>query len=153
MSDLAVFLELVHTASIRRETVTAAAEFSIDLGVARAGAAKAFGVAVLNFPPPPGMSAMPSGKEQRPFRVSARGRELVRVEQTGERHTIAILRPDGTATCDDSGEWSFEAAADHSQISRGATPIRFSGPVGGTQSLGMQAHPRVGEEIRGVATR
>ena len=137
MSDLAVFLELVHTAPSRWETVTATGAYSMDLGAARAGAANAFGVAVLNFPPPPGMSAMPTGTEQRPFRVSARGREFVRVEQTGERHTIAILRPDGTATCDDSGEWSFEAAADDSQILRGRTPIRFSGPVGGAQSFGM----------------
>ena len=137
MSGLAEFLELVHTAATRWQTVVATGEYTIDLGAVRAGAARIFGPADLNFPLPPGMSAMPTGTEHRPFRVSASRRDFVRVEQTGEDRTVAILRPDGTATCDSSGEWSFDPAVDDSQIPRGRMPIRFSGPVGGPQSFGM----------------
>lgn len=136
MSDLAEFLELVRTATTRWRSVVATGDYTIDIGAVRASAEKLFG-SLPSFPLPPGMTSPPAGVERRPFLVSARSCEFVRVEQTGEDRTIAILRPDGTATCDSSGEWSFEAAVDHSQIPTGRVPIRFSGPVGGTQSFGM----------------
>ena len=137
MSDLADFLELVHTAATRWQSVVASGEYVLDLGAVRAGAAMIFGASPMNFPPPPGMRAMPTGIERRPFRMSARTRRFVRVEQTGEDRTIAILRPDGTATCGSSGEWSFEVTVDPFRIPRGRMPIRFGGPVGGPQAFGM----------------
>ena len=136
MNDLAEFLELVHTATTRWRSVVATGDYTIDLGAVRAGAEKIFG-SQMNFPLPPGITAMPTGIERRPFLLSARRREFVRVEQTGEDRTIAILRPDGTATRDSSGEWSFEAAVDHFRIPQGRMPIRLGGPVGGPQSFGM----------------
>ena len=136
MSDLAEFLELVHTATTRWQSVVATGEYTVDLRAVRAGAEKIFG-SQMQFPLPPGMTAMPAGIERRTFLLSARRREFVRVEQAGEDRTIAILRPDGTATRDSSGEWSFEAAVDHFRIPQGRMPIRFGGPIGGPQSFGM----------------
>ena len=136
MSDLGEFLELVHTSTTRWQSVVATGEYTVDLRAVRAGAEKIFG-SQMQFPLPPGMTAMPAGIERRTFLLSARRREFVRVEQAGEDRTIAILRPDGTATRDSSGEWSFEAAVDHFRIPQGRMPIRFGGPIGGPQSFGM----------------
>lgn len=143
MSDLAKFLELIHTAGSRWQTVFASGEHTIDLEAARSAAATVFGLAGFNVPLPPGMTAMPTGTERRTFRIAAVGRDRVRVEQTGDQHTVSILRPDGTATRDPEGNWSFEAAAEASlaapalAMPRGKTGFRVGGPAGGHLAFGF----------------
>jgi hypothetical protein len=138
MSELATFLELVHTSGSRWRTLYANAELNIDPGAAMEGAAKMFGSMGMPMPPmPPGLNAIPIGTQQRRFRIVARGRESVRIEQTGDEETIAILRSDGTASRSSSGEWSFDPIADKTPSFGGRTSLRMGGPVGGSHAFGL----------------
>ena len=141
MSDLAMFLELVHTAGSRWRTLHATGELTMDPGAAMEGLQKMFGSMGTPMPPmPPGFNAMPTGTQERSFRIFASGRESVRIEQTGEDQTIAILRPDGTASFSSSGnKWSFDAIADKIPSLGARIPIRIFGPVGGTQAFGLHS--------------
>jgi hypothetical protein len=140
MSDLATFLELLHTAGSLWRTLHAKANLTMNPGAAMASAAEMFRSMGVSMPPmPPGLNALPSGPQQREFRIAAAGREAVRIEQTGEERTIAISRRDGTATFDALGEWQFEPIADKTLGFGGRMPIRSSGPLGGAHSFGLIA--------------
>ena len=82
---------------------------------------------------------MISGSQNRQLRIVARGRDSVRIEQTGHEQTITILRPDGTATRNATGEWSFEPVADKAPSFGGKVSFRMGGPVGGPHAFGLMS--------------
>lgn len=123
----------MHTSGSRWRSLLATVEFSQDLGLGRAAVPEAVRWRSGLMPPGPGGAASPGGVEHRTFQVTAAGVDEVRIEQTGEQHTVAVVRPDGTATMGPDGEWGFQPSV----LSGSPGPVLVGGPHGGHQAFGV----------------